>query len=471
MDKWEKIIREKSLESRPFEPRPDWDKMGSLLDEHLPLDEERKNPRPLFWFWLGAAVLFGFAFGWGLNSYLSKGNIQPEQESRQLVSEEVRAGSEELRVKRDELGVDSEELEVERDGLGVESKNRNFERIPANEGSRTLGNIKENLSVEALTISPIAVEEHSEDAVWEVNSMPAPITGISGGTVASGPQPEVIPSYQPPQNMLSIGSAEVNLTKAGEDIKRYASLTGNAVSLVLGSGANQKWARSKWAINLHSNVNRIPLEPMFMSTGGNDIYFYYSPVMPGAGLDISYRPNHRWEFGIRGDADGIWYPLELTPDNPDDYTDLFGTGFELGVFSRRYFTENRRKRFRPFMTATTGMYIMDMQLTRFEGFGQIAWEPDSWNARKKEPEQSFQFPDFEVMSTSVNYKYLSAGVGLGVDIRLYRRLSFTYQSTLYGNLRVSRTKVSELEDFRGYNYLWKNSFGLTLALGGRNKGV
>lgn len=435
MDKWEDIIKRKTMAAQPYQPTPSWDKMSGLLDEALPQKNNKTGYLfPIFWLMAGCVVI-------GLIATLALRS--PDQEGRS-----VQAASE---------------------------------------------------SAPGLVQNPIYPQIQTEpcpEPVWK--EMPLPerkFSGLSMPRLSAKPQdttfdnqpqsPQTAPAstFQPvPQitglrpvsaNLLSVAPVEHTLpelttlpgnrpgSEVRREVRRYASLAAHRVALAVGPGEKMKWERSKFAISMISSISRVPVKPVNLEVGSLN-YFYYSPVMPGLAGEISYRPDSYREFGLRAGIDAVWVPLGLSPDNPDEFTDLYGAATELSGFYRRYFFKNRERRFRPFAVGLAGIYNMNLVQSRFNTIYLSDWEPNGWSARKQEA--TIVEPGAQVFTAPFSYTYLTGGGGLGVDIRLYRRLSFQYQSVIYGNLPIKRTQTDFLDEFGGYPYQWRNQFGFTLAI-------
>lgn len=429
MDKWEDIIKGKAMAARAYEPTPSWEKMSGMLDKALPQEGKKaKYLFPIFWLMAGCVVI-------GLIATLTL--LSPDQAGRAVQAASVPAPG---------LAQSPMVIEIQTEPcpeIILQEKS-----LPERKFSG-LAMPKLNEKPEAPTFD---AQPQSLQTASTFQTLPK-ITGL---------QPA-------PANLLSAVSVENTLpelatlpgSRPGSEVRRYASLAAHRVALAVGPGEKMKWARSKFAISINSSISRVPVKPVSLAVGSVR-YLYSSPVMPGAGAEISYRPNSYREFGLHAGIDAIWVPLGISPDNPDEFTDLYGVATEWSGFYRRYFFKNRERRFRPFAVGLAGIYNMNMVQSRFSTIYLPDWEPNSWSARKQE--STIPEPGAQVFTSPFRYTYLTGGGGLGVDIRLYRRLSFQYQSVIYGNLPLKRTQTDFLDEFSGYPYQWRNQFGFTLAI-------
>ncbi|MEZ4828332.1 MAG: hypothetical protein R3C61_18885 [Bacteroidia bacterium] len=430
MGNWEDKLREKARDLRPYEPVPSWEKMEALLDQAVPPAKEKNRFRfPLFWLMAGCFVLGGVLTAVIMSSQsnhdpvatFGQQMLNPAQNQRSLFYDIDTPCKEET---------NSPALVV----------------LPETKGQQLF---------QRPVINHISEAEATDFTLREAENKPlmTALPAISGLHITPDPIESTLRETLP---------AEVSLPgkQPGSEARRYASLVTHRVALALGPGEKMKWARDKWAFGIHTRLNRVPTRRVDLEYD-NQTFTYYSPVLPGLLAELSYRPTARHEWGARAGFDAIWIPLGINVATPDQFTDIYGTATDLSGFYRHYFND-RQRRFRPFATATAGYFAMNMVQSRFDADYLNGWDLNSWNARKQEPASQGQPITF--IEVAGKYTYLSGGAGVGVDIRLYRKLSFQYQTELYGNVPLKRAPAALQEDFSGYPYLWRNAFGLTLSI-------
>ena len=167
-----------------------------------------------------------------------------------------------------------------------------------------------------------------------------------------------------------------------------------------------------------------------------------------------------WEMGLRGGVDGIWFPVEATPDIGNDFTEVWGTGLEGSLFAK-YYLRDVEKRFRPYLISSLGVYQMNIGLGYVENIGNPEENPDSWTSRKRNPDLANQPMSYTYTPTS--YTYFTGSGGMGVNIRLYRRFSMNYQVAIAGNALIKEGPDPNEFGHLGFNHQWQHSLGVKMT--------
>jgi hypothetical protein len=483
MDRWDQIIKSKVGKSQPYRPEPKWDKMAAMLDEELPVTPipapgRRSNFGRIAW--AASFLLIGFTAAtllwWSLD-------VKPNQQK--LWVEEMQP---------------IEEADCEEEGL-TPQKRQEFKispnqspEAPAKVQTKTLRLLiptpkltTEKIEEDTPLVSPqgkyrgVTLAEIVREAEVRENLATIPVIGkVDQFLLAeeaetrtySAIEEELESETAPhivmpvvPDKKVRVGKANINLSKAKREIGRYASISKDAVSLALGPGVKKKWARHKWGVEFQLSLNHLPKRKAYYSIDGETFDYSYTPINPGVVLNLHRRLSPRWEVGLSGGVDGIWFPLEATPGDVNDYTEIWGTGYDVSVFGKRHLRKNPEKRFRPYLIGSAGTYIMDLGLGRFQEFGTLEENPSNWAARRKAPEEANQQFTFEYESYPVKYSYLTGSFGTGINIRLYRRLSLNYQVALSGNVLIHEKVDPDIAEYEywGFNHQWKQAMGVAMS--------
>lgn len=213
-----------------------------------------------------------------------------------------------------------------------------------------------------------------------------------------------------------------------------------------------QWMRSRWALEVHLNNVHAPVY-----WGQDSVKRFFSNYnSPGIGVSFLRRRSHRYTWGLRLDLDVPSYPVDTSPDDPFAYSRMWGGGWDLGFFMRQYMNDDPEKRFRPYFQAGLGYNIMGMNAYNISRIDNPYDDPKTqWILRKSRlEEESITFYPFET------YIHMNSSGGIGAELRLYRRVSFTMCSVLYANMLINKDRLNNPDQYWGYNYYLKHSFGL-----------
>ncbi|MEZ4777095.1 MAG: hypothetical protein R3D00_28220 [Bacteroidia bacterium] len=213
-----------------------------------------------------------------------------------------------------------------------------------------------------------------------------------------------------------------------------------------------RWMRSRWALEVHLNNVHAPVY-----WGKDSVKRFFSNYNnPGIGISFLRRRSNRYTWGLRLDLDVPSYPVDTSPDDPFAYSRMWGGGWDLGFFMRQYMNDDLAKRFRPYWQAGLGYNVMGMNAYNISRIDNPYDDPKTqWILRKSRlEEESINFYPFET------YIHMTSSGGIGAELRIYRRVSFTMCSVLYANMLINKDRLNNPDQYWGYNYYLKHSFGL-----------
>ncbi|MEZ4828073.1 MAG: hypothetical protein R3C61_17585 [Bacteroidia bacterium] len=213
-----------------------------------------------------------------------------------------------------------------------------------------------------------------------------------------------------------------------------------------------RWQLSRWALEVHLNNVHAPVY------WGNDPVkrFFSNYNSPGIGMSFIRRKSHRYAWGIRFDLDVPSYPVDTSPDDPYAYSRMWGGGWDIGFFMRQYMNDDPARRFRPYWQAGLGYNIIGMNAYNITRIDNPYDDPKTqWVLRKSRLEaEAIDFYPFET------YIHMTTSGGIGAELRIFRRVSFTMSSVVYANMLINKDRLNNPDQYWGYDYYIKHSLGL-----------
>ncbi|MEM7655430.1 MAG: hypothetical protein AAF399_04820 [Bacteroidota bacterium] len=278
-------------------------------------------------------------------------------------------------------------------------------------------------------------------------------------------------SVAPPTLELPALQAVAELPKA-----TFLQKSQTRLKLALGPGENLKWADAKWAAQL----NLVAISSQF------PLLIEQVPVRAGVGmsgieLGISRKVGPRLHLGAQLSSLEL-YQVVVPPVYPSgllaNYPFLSGNAVELSSFVQWHLRKDSKKRFRPFLLAGAGIHHLNYSVfevnsqpyqalrASFVGDMNNAFESAEAPSNFPTPNlvQTYRLAVASKRSTPEASLFSNASLepapntqlaimgygGVGIDIRLYRNLQFTYQMSLHALSYVpgeGRNELNSSSDF------------------------
>ncbi|MEM7369055.1 MAG: hypothetical protein AAF587_10690 [Bacteroidota bacterium] len=228
-----------------------------------------------------------------------------------------------------------------------------------------------------------------------------------------------------------------------------------------GSGQN-KWAQSNWAAQGGITASSFTLQVLADSSLRR-----FNVVMPGVGVGVFRKVSPRWDLGGRVDFGSFYkiYPASVfivrnvlgqPLTSGSGYVFASGKAQDISSQARFQFVKNGYRRFRPYWIAGAGLHFLqanlegvefsssyianpsaDIHSVSFSTFedGYVRNYQNSFNTRNSEIDTASASSSFVLREHKVIRGMLYTGAG--VDIRLHRRVSLTYQLSVHVNVRYN----------------------------------
>ena len=289
MDKWDSIIRNKTNQAEPYKPTPKWDKMSAMLDQEMPLAAASNGMNPL-WRWAAVFLFIGIsaaAIVWWPFSGMNNQNTTIDELS--LVTpidycEEVI-----------ETFSPSEEA-----NFTEKTPNHKAVQTPViiNQPTNTNHQKAKKLPSSNLRLAnPEMGKERGQsfashstkiENASKMNSQK--LIAVTGNIQNDSPiNLNQTSSWKSGEFIHSELRELTTSQKLGQGIKKYASITKNALLVAIGPGANMKWTKHKWGVETQLRLNRLPKRDVVYGTGPDAFSYSYNPITPGITLNVFRR--------------------------------------------------------------------------------------------------------------------------------------------------------------------------------------
>lgn len=489
MAKLDDTIRNKVLRAKPYQPKPDWNRMEALLDQD--------DPKPLAGFWRsGYRWLIGGILLLGLGTSLAWWLSQSATEQKQGMLADKNIASAMLDADTACLPSDSfvsvlPKTSSSSPNSASQSLNASAYQTPVpNPSSSSLSaqsqasippiqelTVNESLFTNAGEAAPdqkVLVEDQASPTGQESSVEDLNRRGFTGEWTNSYTSslnaieklsPQQMSHLTIPQtdHLIHLGEATYNISEGKRETRKVFASLSNRLRLALGPGSG-RWAKTPWAgqvaMTATSLSMQLQVDTFALTT--------FDVVMPGVGLGIHRRVSDRWELGLRMDLGSFQqiYPagvLIVRNENGNSqqpistgsrYVYASGNMQDLSSQARFQFVKRADRRFRPYWVAGAGLHFMQAELTRLEFSQAYLADPsaelyslsfstttdsyfrnyqNSLTTRKSELDEASESTNSTVLRTHKVTRGMFY-TGAGIDIRLHRSVSLSYQFSIHVNV-------------------------------------